>query len=164
MAEPTSPQNYRLPADVIPKHYDLTVWTDLVKNKFEGVVHITYVASSGPPASRRFLRDIFDSVDVKKQTSKITLNVLDLELGNMSTYGVFSGTQSRQKAVETRFDRTAQRAIFTFPKPLDAGTEARLTVEFSAELSRKMSGYYLSTGGKDGKTSYCLTQFQVCLT
>lgn len=54
MAESTSPQNYRLPADVIPKHYDLTVWTDLVKKKFEGVVHITYVASSGTSTARRF--------------------------------------------------------------------------------------------------------------
>lgn len=90
--------------------------------------------------------------------------MLDLELGDVSIHGVFSGTQAERKAVEMQFDRTAQRAIFTFPKALDAGTEARLTVEFSAELSRKMSGYYLSMGGKDGKTSYSLTQFQVCLT
>ncbi len=52
MAEPTNPQKYRLPADVIPKHYDLTVWTDLVNTKFEGVVHITYVASLTPSSSR----------------------------------------------------------------------------------------------------------------
>ncbi|OJT12746.1 Aminopeptidase 1 [Trametes pubescens] len=140
MAEPTNPQKYRLPADVIPKHYDLTVWTDLVNTKFEGVVHIT--------------------VDVKKQTNKITLNVLDLEIGDVSIRVGSSSTQQGQKAAETLLDRTAQRVIFIFPKSLNAGTEARLTIQFSAKLSRKMSGYYLSTGGKDGNTSYSLTQFQ----
>ena len=39
-----SAQDYRLPTDVKPSHYDLTVWTDLENNKFEGVVHVEYVA------------------------------------------------------------------------------------------------------------------------
>ena len=39
-----SAQDYRLPTDVKPSHYDLTVWTDLENNTFEGVVHVEYVA------------------------------------------------------------------------------------------------------------------------
>lgn len=38
----TTTQDYRLPTDVKPTHYDLTVWTDLENNKFEGVVHVEY--------------------------------------------------------------------------------------------------------------------------
>ena len=33
-------QDYRLPKDVTPIHYDLKVWTDLVELKFEGVVEV----------------------------------------------------------------------------------------------------------------------------
>ena len=36
----STPQDYRLPKDVIPTHYDLKVWTDLVDLKFEGVVEV----------------------------------------------------------------------------------------------------------------------------
>ena len=39
-ASPFAQQDYRLPTDVKPTHYDLTVWTDLDNNTFEGIVHI----------------------------------------------------------------------------------------------------------------------------
>ena len=39
----SDPQHYRLPTDVVPSHYDLTVWTDLENKKFEGVVYIECV-------------------------------------------------------------------------------------------------------------------------
>jgi aminopeptidase 2 len=35
-----SEDRYRLPTDVKPSHYDLTVWTDLKKLKFGGFVTI----------------------------------------------------------------------------------------------------------------------------
>lgn len=37
---------YRLPLDVKPTHYDLTVRTDLEKLTFKGVVEIQYVINS----------------------------------------------------------------------------------------------------------------------
>lgn len=39
-APASAQQDYRLPTDVKPTHYDLTVWTDLENSKFEGIVHI----------------------------------------------------------------------------------------------------------------------------
>lgn len=33
-------QDYRLPTDVTPTHYDLKVWTDLKNLKFDGSVDI----------------------------------------------------------------------------------------------------------------------------
>lgn len=38
-----SEADYRLPTDVRPTHYDLTVCTDLVHSKFDGTVKIKYV-------------------------------------------------------------------------------------------------------------------------
>jgi len=35
--------NYRLPTDVRPRHYDLTIRTDLEKEKFRGFVRIECV-------------------------------------------------------------------------------------------------------------------------
>jgi hypothetical protein len=37
------PEDYRLPLDVRPTHYDVTIWTDLDKEIFNGFVKIEYV-------------------------------------------------------------------------------------------------------------------------
>ena len=37
---PKDASDLRLPTDLKPTHYDLTVWTDLESNKFEGIVHV----------------------------------------------------------------------------------------------------------------------------
>ena len=50
------PQDYRLPTDVAPTYYDLTVWTDLENSVFEGVVHIECVVLS--PCRRRVVRAV----------------------------------------------------------------------------------------------------------
>lgn len=49
MTKPTadSGDDFRLPLDVKPTHYDLTVKTDLENSKFEGVVKIEYVYTRG---------------------------------------------------------------------------------------------------------------------
>lgn len=70
---------YRLPSDVKPIHYDLTVKTDLEELIFQGYVKIRCafivifwnICISNPIAS----------LDVKSDTSNIILNVLELELG-----------------------------------------------------------------------------------
>lgn len=41
----TSPNEFRLPTDVKPTHYDVTVRTDLEKLKFDGFVIAQYVPS-----------------------------------------------------------------------------------------------------------------------
>ena len=39
-----APEEYRLPTDVKPSHYDVTIRTDLEKLKFDGFVVAQYVA------------------------------------------------------------------------------------------------------------------------
>ncbi|KAI0781326.1 leucyl aminopeptidase [Trametes elegans] len=132
-------QDYRLPTDVRPTHYDLTVWTDLENNKFEGIVHI--------------------DLRVNKDTSTIVLNTANLELGDVSLRTA-ARADTTQAAAGREFDAANERGIFSFPKALDAGAKARLSVTFKGELTGDMLGYYRSTGGKDGDLKYTLTQFE----
>ncbi|KAI0713398.1 peptidase family M1-domain-containing protein [Earliella scabrosa] len=136
-----SAQDYRLPTDVKPSHYDLTVWTDLDNNKFEGVVHV--------------------DLDVKEETAKLVLNTASLELGDVSLQsGTSDGAAEVQNATAREFDETNERGTFSFAKALPAGSKARLSVAFKGELTGDMLGYYRSTGGPDGKIKYTLTQFE----
>ncbi|KAI0668551.1 leucyl aminopeptidase [Trametes maxima] len=131
-------QDYRLPTDVKAAHYDLTVWTDLENNKFEGIVHI--------------------DLQVNKETPKVVLNTASLELGDVSLQS--EGASDIQAAATSEFDTVNERGIFSFAKPLAAGTKARLSASFKGELTGDMLGYYYSTGGKDGELKYTLTQFE----
>ena len=88
------------------------------------------------------------------------LNSLALELSEVSLHS--DALQSYQTPSATEFDDKRQRWAFTFPKALPANSTARLKIAFKANISTHMMGYYKSTGGKDGKTVYALTQFQVC--
>lgn len=38
---PADPSQFRLPTDLKPTHYDLTVRTDLENSKFDGFVEVT---------------------------------------------------------------------------------------------------------------------------
>jgi aminopeptidase 2 len=46
--KPTDSGDFRLPLDVKPTHYDLTIKTDLENSIFEGVVKIEYVHAHYP--------------------------------------------------------------------------------------------------------------------
>ena len=37
---PQDASDLRLPTDLKPTHYDITVWTNLDNNTFEGIVHV----------------------------------------------------------------------------------------------------------------------------
>ncbi|KAH9923984.1 leucyl aminopeptidase [Epithele typhae] len=132
---------HRLPTDVVPSHYDLTVWTDLENLRFEGIVHATLL--------------------VKKETSSIVLNTTKLEIGDVYISTLTdSGLGDRQVAQSRSFDDKLERGIFTFASPFPQGSRVRMTLTFKDDLSGDMLGYYLSRGGADGKTVYALTQFQ----
>ena len=47
--KPTDSDGFRLPLDVKPTHYDLTVKTDLENSVFKGVVKIKYVHGTRCP-------------------------------------------------------------------------------------------------------------------
>ncbi|RDX52652.1 hypothetical protein OH76DRAFT_1553921 [Lentinus brumalis] len=131
-------QDYRLPTDVKPVHYDVTVWTDLANSTFEGVVHI--------------------DVHVNKETSTLVLNTANLELGDVSLQS--DALKNVQSVASTKFDEANERGIFSFAKALPANSKARLSLSFKGPLTGDMMGYYRSTGGKDGELTYTLTQFE----
>ncbi|KAJ8489143.1 hypothetical protein ONZ51_g3140 [Trametes cubensis] len=137
-ASPSAQQDYRLPTDVKPTHYDLTVWTDLDNNTFEGIVHI--------------------DLQVNKETSSIVLNTAKLDLGEVTLRS--ESLEDVQTASSRDFDAENERGIFSFTKPLPANAKARLSVSYKGELTGDMLGYYRSTGGKDGELKYTLTQFE----
>ncbi|KAF8831487.1 hypothetical protein HHX47_DHR1000653 [Lentinula edodes] len=135
----TPASKFRLPTNVKPTHYDLTVRTDLDKLTFDGSVTV--------------------SLDVKEETKTIVMNSSKLKLGQATVHS--TGSQSDQLSSEPSFDEKEKRVSFSFPTVLPAGTQAKITIGFSGELTGSMTGYYRSSFEEEGKTKYySLTQFE----
>ncbi|KAF9533368.1 leucyl aminopeptidase [Crepidotus variabilis] len=130
---------YRLPTNLKPKHYDVTIKTDLEKLTFQGLVKI--------------------NLDVVAGTSAITLNTSGLDLTKASlTSNALSGEQALEVST---FDKTQERTTFQLSRNLPAGSTAELKIGYSGELTGSMMGYYKSAYEVDGKTKhYALTQFE----
>ncbi|PFH52379.1 hypothetical protein AMATHDRAFT_140150 [Amanita thiersii Skay4041] len=137
---PTAPQdNYRLPVDVKPTHYDITIKTDLEKLEFQGFVRI--------------------SLDVKRETSRIVLNSSDLQLHKAVLYS--DALATTQEESTRSFESSQDRVAYTFPTALPASSKAELRVGFEGKLTGGMAGYYRATFEQDGQTKYyALTQFE----
>ncbi|KAF5391327.1 hypothetical protein D9757_002062 [Collybiopsis confluens] len=130
---------FRLPTNVKPTHYDLTVRTDLEKLTFDGAVTI--------------------SLDVKQETKTIVVNSSKLELGPATAQS--SAHKSEQTSSDTSFDEKEKRVTFSFPTAFPAGSRAKVTVGFAGELTGSMTGYYRSSFVENGETKYySLTQFE----
>lgn len=136
---PTDSADFRLPLDVKPTHYDVTIKTDLENSIFEGVVKI--------------------DLDVKNETSTIVLNSADLKLNDAALYS--DQLKIKQVDPSPSFDDKAERCILSFSTPVPAGSKATLSIGFSGELTGAMMGYYKSSFEQDGtKKYYTLTQFE----
>ncbi|KAG6919995.1 hypothetical protein DXG01_013344 [Tephrocybe rancida] len=146
MATPPGPNaiskpdsEYRLPTDVKPTQYDVTIKTDLEELEFEGFVKI--------------------SLDVHRKSSSVTLNTTALELGKASIYSDALQTEQEQSGVS--FSKESERVTYQFPTALPAGSTAHLKIGFSGKLTGNMTGYYKSAYEADGKQkAYALTQFE----
>ena len=99
------------------------------------------------------------SLRVSKDTSKVVLNSLALDLSDVYLHS--EALQSTQEPSSTEFDNTNQRVLFTFPTNLPADSKARLSISFKADINTQLMGYYKSIGGTKDKIVYALTQFQV---
>ncbi|EPQ58615.1 hypothetical protein GLOTRDRAFT_36981 [Gloeophyllum trabeum ATCC 11539] len=131
--------NYRLPTNVRPTHYDITVRTDLEKLAFDGFVSI--------------------DLDVVEETSSIVLNSAHTQLGEASVYSEALRTEQIQASANV--DSTTERLTVRFGTPLPAGSKAQLRIGFTGELDGSMAGYYRSKWTGQGKTQYyALTQFE----
>ncbi|KDR73439.1 hypothetical protein GALMADRAFT_72189 [Galerina marginata CBS 339.88] len=131
--------DHRLPTNVKPTHYDITIKTDLKKLTFQGLVKV--------------------SLDVQTETSTIILNTSELEIGKASVYSV--ALKAEQLVTMSAFDKTEERTTFQLTDKLPAGSKAEIRIAFSAGLTGKMTGYYKSSWEHEGKTKYfSLTQFE----
>lgn len=139
LAVPGAPDEYRLPTNVKPAHYDVTIKTDLESLTFEGFVRIR--------------------LDIKEPTNRIILNSSCLELGKASLYS--DALKIGEIPIEQSLDQSSERVSYNINETLPAGSNASLKVFFKGELTGGMSGYYKSAYEKDGKTKYyALTQFE----
>ncbi|KAJ3856565.1 leucyl aminopeptidase [Lentinula lateritia] len=131
--------NYRLPTDVSPTHYDLTLLTDLTLHKFRGTVEV--------------------DLKVVTDTSKIVLNVAELHLSDASVTVV--GEEEAFVPVSQSIDSIDQRATFVYPCTFTAGSSLKLFVAFEGKLNKSLIGYYQGTWEDGGqKKIYTVTQFE----
>ncbi|KAJ7860510.1 leucyl aminopeptidase [Mycena leptocephala] len=137
-----SQDKYRLPTNVKPSHYDLTLWTDLESLEFGGFVTV--------------------DLDILQETSTIVLNCSDdLKLGTSSVYCASLDVDQKLQSAQIVADKELQRVTLNFLAALPAGSKAQVKIYYSAMLRGSMNGYYKSAWKRDGKTEYyALTHFQ----
>ncbi|EIW77439.1 hypothetical protein CONPUDRAFT_84517 [Coniophora puteana RWD-64-598 SS2] len=137
----TQDTGHRLPANVRPTHYDLTVRTDLENETFQGVVKV--------------------SLDIKQETSSVTFNIADLELTAASISSDHEADVARQPYASKSLDAEREEGTLVFARAIPAGSRAQLSIAFSGELTDSLMGYYKSAFTQDGEESvYALTQFE----
>lgn len=138
----TPSMEYRLPTDVSPTHYNLTLLTDLSQHKFRGAVEI--------------------DLKVNAETSKLVLNTADLQLSEVSV--TIPGGEEAFVPVSQSTDKINQRATFVFPNTFATDVSLRLFIMFEGQLGGNLIGYYEGTWEAEGKKNfYTVTQFEVTI-
>ncbi|CAE6458236.1 unnamed protein product [Rhizoctonia solani] len=134
---------YRLPINVRPTHYDLTIQTDLEALTFKGFETI--------------------DLDVVEETSKITFNSSNLALheDSLSITSDALKTEHTQTVKLAGEDTVKERVTVQLSTPLPKGSKAKLRIGYEAKLTGSMKGYYYSSALHEGKPrNYTLTQFE----
>jgi aminopeptidase N len=121
----------RLPGDVVPSHYQITLAPDLKNATFEGEETI--------------------AVRVLKPTSNIVLNAAEIKFGDVT---VTSGSATQAARVTT--DGKSEMATLALGNALPAG-EATIHIKFAGTLNDQLRGFYLSN---TKRRNYAVTQFE----
>ncbi|KAJ6437447.1 purine nucleoside permease [Purpureocillium lavendulum] len=127
-----------LPANVVPRHYDLTLEPDFDKLTYEGTVVI--------------------DVDVVEDSSSIAVNTLELDIHSSK---VSAGGQTVSSAPKVTYDEATQVSTFAFDGSLAKGSKAQLEVTFTGTLNDKMAGFYRSTYKRDDGSEGILATTQM---
>ena len=121
----------RLPANVTPSHYDLSVAPDLEKATFGGSERI--------------------KVALKAPARTITLNAAEIDFDTVT----ISAAGRTQRASVTLV-KTRDQATFTVPSMIPAGT-AEIEINYRGILNDQLRGLYLS---KANNRRYAVTQLE----
>ncbi|GGH07097.1 aminopeptidase [Silvibacterium dinghuense] len=121
----------RIPDNVIPEHYALSLTPDLKAATFLGSEKI--------------------DVLVKQPTDAITLNAAEIKFQSVT-----AKVDGKELKADVTLDDAKEQATFHFAKTLPAG-RITLAVEYSGILNGQLRGFYLS---KTAKRNYAVTQFE----
>jgi aminopeptidase N len=121
----------RLPTNVTPTHYTLTLTPDLRTATFTGVEKI--------------------DVNLKEPANSITLNAAELKFQSVILF-----PDGRRQTGSVSLDPQKEQATFTFPNTIPAGS-ATLEIHYTGILNNELRGFYLS---KTAKRNYAVTQFE----
>lgn len=100
------------------------------------------------------------SLEILKETPKLVFHSSGLNLSNVSVSS--DGFKTTQAPVAQTFEDKSERAILDFSSPFAKHSKVQLKIDFDANLTGDMMGYYYSTWEKEGKKQYyTLTQFEV---
>lgn len=148
-----------LPANVVPKHYDLTLEPDFSKLTFDGTVVI--------------------DLDVAEDSKAISLHTLELEIhsakvsadGKVVRYapsarrlplGFLTATNAfHSDSPKVSYDEKTQVSKFDFSDVISKGSKAQLEIKFTGQLNDKMAGFYRSTYKKEDGTEGLLATSQM---
>ncbi|HKV23997.1 MAG TPA: M1 family metallopeptidase [Candidatus Acidoferrum sp.] len=121
----------RLPENVTPERYDVTLTPDLANASFSGDETI-------------FVR-------LQKPATSIVLNAAELQFQE-----VWIGTADFKQAAAVSTDDKTEMATFTVPTAVPAGA-AEIHIKFTGILNDKLRGFYLS---QTARRRYAVTQFE----
>ncbi len=121
----------RLPGDVVPNHYQITLAPDLKSATFAGEEKI--------------------EVRLLKPLTNIVLNAAEIKFGDVT---VTSGSSTQTAKVTT--DEKAEMATLALANAVPAGA-ASIHIKFTGTLNDQLRGFYLS---QTKRRNYAVTQFE----